>query len=42
MCATKALMAGDSDKVADAYRERVFERGSGSNAWGWDKAYKGK
>ncbi|RUM37071.1 MAG: formate dehydrogenase [Desulfobulbus sp.] len=40
MCATKALMAGDADKVADAYRTRVFERGSGSNAWGWDKAYK--
>jgi len=42
MCATKSLLAGDSDKVADVYRERVFKRGSGSNAWGWDKAYKGK
>lgn len=42
MCATKSLLAGDSDEVADVYRERVFKRGSGSNAWGWDKAYKGK
>ena len=40
MCATKALMAGDADVVADVYRERVFKRGSGANAWGWDKAYK--
>ncbi len=42
MCATKALMAGDADKVADVYRERVFTRGSGANAWGWDRAYKKK
>lgn len=42
MCATKALMAGDADVVADVYRERVFTRGSGANAWGWDKAYKKK
>jgi formate dehydrogenase iron-sulfur subunit len=42
MCATKALMAGDADKVADVYRQRVFARGSGANAWGWDKAYKKK
>ncbi len=42
MCATKALMAGDADVVADIYRERVFTRGSGVNAWGWDKAYKKK
>lgn len=40
MCATKALLAGDANKVADIYRERVFKRGSGANAWGWDKAYK--
>ncbi len=39
MCATKALMAGDADRIADVYRERVFKRGSGANAWGWDKAY---
>ncbi len=40
MCATKALLAGDGDKIADIYRERGFKRGSGSNAWGWNKAYK--
>ncbi len=39
MCATKALLAGDADVVADVYRERVFARGSGVNAWGWSKAY---
>ena len=39
MCATKALMAGDANVVADTYRKRVFARGSGANAWGWDKAY---
>jgi formate dehydrogenase iron-sulfur subunit len=42
MCATKALLAGDADKVADIYRERGFKRGSGTNAWGWDKAYNKK
>lgn len=42
MCATKSLLAGDADVVADVYRERQFKRGSGSNAWGWDKAYKKK
>ncbi len=40
MCATKALLAGDSDVVADVYRDRQFKRGSGANAWGWNKAYK--
>ncbi len=39
MCATKALMAGDANVIADAYRKRVFARGSGANAWGWDRAY---
>jgi len=39
MCATKALLAGDADVVADVYRQRVFQRGSGVNAWGWSKAY---
>lgn len=39
MCSTKALLAGDGDKVADIYRERVFKRGSEANAWGWSKAY---
>lgn len=40
MCATRALLAGEADVVADAYRERVFKRGSGVNAWGWNRAYK--
>ena len=35
-------MAGDADVVADIYRERVFQRGSGAEAWGWDKAYNRK
>jgi formate dehydrogenase iron-sulfur subunit len=39
MCSTKALLAGDADVVADVYRKRVFQRGSGANAWGWNKAY---
>jgi len=42
MCATKSLLAGDADEVADVYRERAFKRGSGANAWGWNKAYKKK
>ena len=42
LCATKSLLAGEADVVADTYRERGFKRGSGTNAWGWDKAYKGK
>ena len=36
----QALLAGDADVVADVYRERVFQRGSGVNAWGWSQAYK--
>lgn len=40
MCATKALLGGDASVVADVYRERGFNRGSGTNAWGWNKAYK--
>lgn len=39
MCATKALLAGDADMVADLFRERVSQRGSGANAWDWDKAF---
>jgi len=40
MCATKALLAGDASVVADVYRERVFNRGSGVNAWGQNEPYK--
>jgi len=42
MCATKALLAGDGDKVSDIYRERVMFRGADAGAWGWSIAYKGK
>ncbi len=42
MCATKALLGGDSDVVADVFRKRGFQRGSGVNAWGWDRAYNSK
>ncbi len=40
MCATKALVAGDGDMVADIYRERVMKRDSRPQAWGWGTAYK--
>lgn len=40
MCATKSLLAGDGSVVSDVYRERMFKRGSGANAWGRNKAYK--
>jgi formate dehydrogenase iron-sulfur subunit len=39
MCATKALLAGDGDVVADIYRERITYRGSATLAWGWGVAY---
>jgi len=39
MCSTKALLAGDGDKVADIYREGYLKRGSEANAWGWSRAY---
>jgi formate dehydrogenase iron-sulfur subunit len=40
MCATKALLAGDGDMVADISRERVLKRGSTPQTWGWETAYK--
>lgn len=40
MCATKALLAGNEDVIADVYRQRVFQRGYGVKAWGWTKAYR--
>jgi len=41
MCATKALIAGDGDIVADIYRKRVLKRGGRPQTWGWETAYKG-
>ena len=40
MCSTKALLAGDSDVIAQIYKERVSKRGYGSGAWGWQTAYR--
>ncbi|MBT3429934.1 MAG: formate dehydrogenase, partial [Proteobacteria bacterium] len=39
MCATKALLAGDGDRVSDIFRERVMYRGAGALQWGWGVAY---
>lgn len=39
MCATKALLAGDGDLVADIYRKRVLARSGRPQTWGWGKAY---
>ena len=40
MCATKALLAGDGDEVADIFRERSMKRSGRPDTWGWDVAYK--
>jgi formate dehydrogenase iron-sulfur subunit len=39
MCATKALLGGDGDVVADIFRVRVMTRNKGSEVWGWGTAY---
>jgi len=39
ICATKALVAGDAEEVANVVRQRVAARGAGGGAWGWDAAY---
>ncbi len=39
MCATSALIAGDSDTIAGIHRERVRTRGYGAGPWGWSMAY---
>jgi formate dehydrogenase iron-sulfur subunit len=40
MCSTKSLLAGDSDIIAEIYKDRVAKRGYGSGAWGWQTAYR--
>ena len=40
MCSTKSLLAGDSEIIAQIYKERVTKRGYGSGAWGWQTAYR--
>jgi len=39
MCATKALLAGDGEMVADIYLKRVMKRSGRPETWGWQKAY---
>ena len=39
VCATKALVAGDAEEVANVVRQRVAARGAGGGAWGWESAY---
>ncbi len=39
-CATKALMGGDAQDIAKAFKKRAMSRGSELNAWGWKRAYK--
>jgi len=39
MCATKALLSGDGDLVADIYRRRIMTRDGRPKTWGWAKAY---
>jgi len=39
VCATKALVAGDAEEVANVVRMRMAARGAGGGAWGWEPAY---
>ena len=39
MCATKALIGGDGDAVADIFRERMAYRGAAGLGAGWGVAY---
>jgi formate dehydrogenase iron-sulfur subunit len=39
VCATKALVAGDAEEVANVVRMRMASRGAGGGAWGWESAY---
>jgi formate dehydrogenase iron-sulfur subunit len=38
-CATKALLGGDANLIADIYKHRVETRGYGPELWGWNIAY---
>jgi formate dehydrogenase iron-sulfur subunit len=38
-CATKALLGGDANVIADIYKHRVETRGYGPELWGWSVAY---
>ena len=42
VCATKALVAGDAEDIANIVRQRVAQRGGSDSAWGWGKAYPAK
>ncbi len=42
MCATKALLGGDGDIVADIYSKRVMKRGGNLDMWRWQAAYGSK
>ncbi|MEI8598142.1 4Fe-4S binding protein [Vibrio sp. M60_M31a] len=33
LCSTKALLAGDAEKVSDIFRQRVVERGAKNAGW---------
>jgi formate dehydrogenase iron-sulfur subunit len=39
MCATKALLGGDGDRISDIFRERSMWRGAAALSWGWGVAY---
>jgi len=39
MCATKALLGGDGNVVSEIYIQRVTQRGSRPDTWGWNTAY---
>jgi formate dehydrogenase iron-sulfur subunit len=38
-CATKALLGGEADLIAQIYKHRVETRGYGPELWGWKIAY---
>jgi formate dehydrogenase iron-sulfur subunit len=44
MCATKALLVGDSAEISDIYRERILSVGHGAKTqpYGWNTAYGSK